>query len=87
MSFTNAVSLAAAVSESEDVVAGLRMWERTERPLTDHVQRWSHGYGAVVSRWPDALLKYRGQALLAVTSIPWVDAQLNRAARHRPVGG
>jgi 2-polyprenyl-6-methoxyphenol hydroxylase-like FAD-dependent oxidoreductase len=87
MSFTNAVSLAAAVSESEDVVAALRMWERTERPLTDHVQRWSHGYGAVVSRWPDALLKYRGQALLAVTSIPWVDAQLNRAARHRPVGG
>jgi 2-polyprenyl-6-methoxyphenol hydroxylase-like FAD-dependent oxidoreductase len=86
MTFTNAMSLAAAVTESSDVPTALRSWEKRERPLTDHVQRWSHGYGSVVSRWPDPLIHLRGPALQALTAFPWVEGQLNRAARHRPVG-
>lgn len=86
MTFTNAISLAAAVTESSDVPAALQSWEKRERPLTDHVQRWSHGYGTVVSRWPEPLLHMRGPALQVLTALPWVNAQLNRAARHRPVG-
>jgi 2-polyprenyl-6-methoxyphenol hydroxylase-like FAD-dependent oxidoreductase len=86
MTFTNAVSLAAAVTEGSDVANSLRAWEARERPLTDHVQRWSHGYGAVVSKWPPAALPLRGPFLQMATAIPWVDTQLNRAARHRPVG-
>jgi 2-polyprenyl-6-methoxyphenol hydroxylase-like FAD-dependent oxidoreductase len=86
MTFTNAMSLAAAVTEAADVPKALRSWEKRERPLTDHVQRWSHGYGSVVSRWPEPLIHLRGPALQALTAIPWVDSQLNRAARHRPAG-
>lgn len=86
MTFTNAVSLAAAVSESQDVPAALRVWEARERSLTDHVQRWSHGYGWMVSRWPENLADSRTKFLQFVTAIPWVDRQLNRAARHIPVG-
>jgi 2-polyprenyl-6-methoxyphenol hydroxylase-like FAD-dependent oxidoreductase len=86
MTFTNAVSLAAAVTEASDVSEALRAWEKRERPLTDHVQRWSHGYGSVVSRWPESIIKLRGPVLQAATGIPWVETQLNRAARHRPVG-
>ncbi|HEY0484931.1 MAG TPA: NAD(P)/FAD-dependent oxidoreductase [Mycobacteriales bacterium] len=86
MTFTNAVSLAAAVADCRDVPAALRRWEQRERPLTDHVQRWSHGYGWIVSRWPEHLSAARTQFLQLVTGIPWVDAQLNRAARHLPVG-
>jgi 2-polyprenyl-6-methoxyphenol hydroxylase-like FAD-dependent oxidoreductase len=86
MTFTNAVSLAAAVTEGSDVASALRSWETRERPLTEHVQRWSHGYGTVVSKWPAPALPLRGPLLQMATAIPWVDNQLNRAARHRPVG-
>jgi 2-polyprenyl-6-methoxyphenol hydroxylase-like FAD-dependent oxidoreductase len=86
MTFTNAVSLAAAVSEEDDIPAALQAWERRERPLTDHVQRWSHGYGVLVSRWPDPSLPLRGPALQFLTGIPWVAQQVDRAAQHRPVG-
>ncbi|WP_158009882.1 FAD-dependent oxidoreductase [Carbonactinospora thermoautotrophica] len=86
MTFTNAVSLAAAVSGANDIPAALRAWEQRERPLTDHVQRWSHGYGWLVSMWPEHLAEVRTKFLQFATSIPWVDAQLNRAARHIPVG-
>jgi 2-polyprenyl-6-methoxyphenol hydroxylase-like FAD-dependent oxidoreductase len=86
ITFTNAVSLAAAVAEAKDVPAALRRWEQRERPLTDHVQRWSHGYGWIVSRWPAHLEAARTTLLQLVTGIPWVDDQLNRAARHLPVG-
>lgn len=86
MTFTNAVSLAAAVSGSADVPAALRRWEERERALTDHVQRWSHGYGWMVSMWPEHLADSRTRFLQFVTGLPWVDRQLNRAARHIPVG-
>jgi 2-polyprenyl-6-methoxyphenol hydroxylase-like FAD-dependent oxidoreductase len=86
MTFTNAVSLAAALEQAADIPAALQRWERRERPLTDHVQRWSHGYGWIVSMWPEQLTDARTRFLQFATSIPWVDAQLNRAARHIPVG-
>ncbi|MBW0088048.1 FAD-dependent monooxygenase [Pseudonocardia sp. KRD-188] len=86
MTFTNAVSLAAAVSGAQDVPSALRTWEARERALTDHVQRWSHGYGWMVSMWPENLADSRSKFLQLVTGIPWVDRQLNRAARHIPVG-
>ena len=86
MTFTNAVSLAAALEKATDIPAALQRWERRERPLTDHVQRWSHGYGWIVSMWPEHLADARTRFLQFATSIPWVDAQLNRAARHIPVG-
>jgi 2-polyprenyl-6-methoxyphenol hydroxylase-like FAD-dependent oxidoreductase len=86
ITFTNAVSLAEAVTGAADIPAALRAWERQERPLTDHVQRWSHGYGWIVSRWPERLGPARTGFLKLATRIPWVDGQLNRAARHIPVG-
>lgn len=86
MTFTNVVSLAAAVSTGNDVAGALRRWEDRERGLTDHVQRWSHGYGWMVSRWPENLTGTRTKFLQFATGLPWVDRQLNRAARHIPAG-
>jgi 2-polyprenyl-6-methoxyphenol hydroxylase-like FAD-dependent oxidoreductase len=86
ITFTNAVSLAAAVADAEDIPLALRRWEQRERPLTDHVQRWSHGYGWIVSMWPERLSGARTRFLQLVTGVPWVESQLNRAARHLPVG-
>ena len=36
--------------------------------------------------WPEHLSQARSQVLQVLTGIPWVDEQLNRAARHLPVG-
>ena len=79
-------SLADYLDRTDDVEAALAAWEKGERPLTDHVQRWTDLYGRVASAWPDRFAHRRSQFLERATKVPWVDNQLNRAARHIPVG-
>lgn len=86
LSFQNALSLAHYLDEADDVPTALRTWERKERPLTDHVQRWTDLYGRIVDAWPERWASRRTQMLEAATRLRWVDKQLNRAARHLPVG-
>ena len=86
LTFQNALSLADYLDRAGDVETALTMWEKEERPLTDHVQRWTDLYGRVASAWPDRFVHRRSQFLEQATKIPWVDKQLNRAARHIPVG-
>ena len=82
ITFTNTVALAAALDAPLSVPDALRTWELRERPLTDHVQRWTNGYARAVSEWPDNLADYRAPILRALVAFPWVDQQINRAARH-----
>lgn len=86
LTFQNALSLAEYLERERDVPTALGRWERKERPLTDHIQRWTDLYGRVASAWPDRFTHRRSQVLGAVTRIPWVNQQMNKAARHRPVG-
>jgi 2-polyprenyl-6-methoxyphenol hydroxylase-like FAD-dependent oxidoreductase len=86
LTFQNAVSLASYLDQSADVKTGLLEWESRERPLTDHVQRWTDLYGRVASAWPKRLESYRSNMLRRTTKMQWVDRQLNKAARHVPVG-
>jgi 2-polyprenyl-6-methoxyphenol hydroxylase-like FAD-dependent oxidoreductase len=86
LTFQNALSLAYYLDESDVIPAALTNWELKERPLTDHVQKWTDLYGRVASAWPDRWARRRSQFLEAATRVPWVDRQLNRAARHIPVG-
>jgi 2-polyprenyl-6-methoxyphenol hydroxylase-like FAD-dependent oxidoreductase len=86
LTFQNAVSLASYLDQSADVATGLVEWESRERPLTDHVQRWTDLYGRVASAWPKRLESYRTNILQHTTKMQWVDRQLNKAARHVPVG-
>jgi 2-polyprenyl-6-methoxyphenol hydroxylase-like FAD-dependent oxidoreductase len=86
LTFQNALSLAEYLEREPDVPAALARWEQVERPLTDHIQRWTDLYGRVASAWPDRFAHRRSQVLETVTRIPWVDRQMNKAARHRPVG-
>ncbi|WP_178133339.1 FAD-dependent oxidoreductase [Vineibacter terrae] len=66
----NALSLAVAVSDADDIDAALRRWEARERPLTDHTQsRAAH---------------LAGSRALA-DGMPWED-DCFRAARHIPTG-
>ena len=86
MAFTNAVSLAAAVTGSDDIEQALREWEKRERPLTDHVQRFSYYYGFFLGKWPSNLLALRGDVLRALQSSAWFEEALNRGMRHMPAG-
>jgi 2-polyprenyl-6-methoxyphenol hydroxylase-like FAD-dependent oxidoreductase len=86
LTFQNAVSLATYLDGARDIPAALQEWERNERPLTDHVQKWTDLYGRIASAWPDRWARRRSQFLEAATRVPWVDKQLNRAARNIPVG-
>ena len=87
LTFQNALSLAEYLDRDADVDRALDEWEKRERPLTDHIQKWTDLYGRAASAWPDRLSHRRSQFLGTATRIPWVDRQLNRAARHVPVGG
>jgi 2-polyprenyl-6-methoxyphenol hydroxylase-like FAD-dependent oxidoreductase len=86
LTFQNALSLAEFLDRGDDVPAALQRWEESERPLTDHVQRWTDIYGRVASAWPQRFARRRGQVLEMASRIPWVDKQLNRANRHVPIG-
>jgi 2-polyprenyl-6-methoxyphenol hydroxylase-like FAD-dependent oxidoreductase len=86
MAFTNAVSLAAAVSDSRDVELALRDWERKERPLTEHVQRFSYYYGFFLGKWPKGFLALRDDVLRVLGASSWFEQALNRGMRHLPAG-
>jgi hypothetical protein len=61
-------------------------WERRQRSITDHVQRWSYLYGFVLGHCPTPLLGARAQAVRRVSRTQWFDRNLNRGARYTPMG-
>jgi 2-polyprenyl-6-methoxyphenol hydroxylase-like FAD-dependent oxidoreductase len=77
----NALGLAEALRQASTLEAGLREWERRERPLTEHTQLWTRIYGATMFL-PKPLKKIS----ILVEKIPWVAAQYVRAANHVPTG-
>jgi 2-polyprenyl-6-methoxyphenol hydroxylase-like FAD-dependent oxidoreductase len=78
----NALALAAALEEVPDLPQALELWERRERPLTEHTQRWSTLYGRVTN-WPEQL---RSLAFNALGNIGWLRRRYQRTANHIPTG-
>ncbi len=78
----NALALAAALEEQPDLPRALELWERRERPLTEHTQRWSTLYGHV-THWPEQL---RSLAFNALGNIGWLRRRYQRTANHIPTG-
>lgn len=78
----NGLALAVALEQASAVPAALAIWERRERPLTEHTQRVSSLYSAVTT-WPDSL---RALALGIAGRSRWMLAQRMRTADHIPTG-
>jgi 2-polyprenyl-6-methoxyphenol hydroxylase-like FAD-dependent oxidoreductase len=78
----NALTLAIAVGSSNDIEVALRRWEETERPLTEHTQRWSRFYG-MVTLWPEQI---RDRIFGFSAKSRWLRSQLDRTARYIPKG-
>lgn len=78
----NGLGLAVAVDGAPDLTSALAAWERRERPLTEHTQRWTRVYGATIflPEWLKSL------AINAERHIPWLAAQYSRVSRHLPTG-
>jgi 2-polyprenyl-6-methoxyphenol hydroxylase-like FAD-dependent oxidoreductase len=78
----NALSLAVNLDRETNIVRALKVWERDERAITDHTQRWSWLLG-LPTTWPPAL---RARTLSLAGRSKWLVAQRTRTALHRPTG-
>jgi 2-polyprenyl-6-methoxyphenol hydroxylase-like FAD-dependent oxidoreductase len=78
----NALSLAVYLERDNDVATALSIWERNERPITEHAQRISYFLG-LPTTWPPAL---RAVALGIAGRSQWLMRQRTRTALHRPTG-
>ena len=65
----NALGLAVALDQSSDVLSALQVWERRERPLTEHTQHRSRVV-ADERTGSDGRSKWTIEALRAATHIP-----------------
>lgn len=66
LGIVNAFSLAQAIDGYSDIAAGLRAWERSERPFTDSAQSYSRRYTKVVCNWPESALDARSAVVWAM---------------------
>ncbi len=86
MAFYNAMALAQLVTDETNVQLALVKWEKQQRAVTDHVQRWSYVYGYVIGKWPASMMALRSDLLRAIAKTEWFEEGLNRGARSVPVG-
>ena len=86
MAFTNAMALAAIVTEGKDTASSLVEWEAVARPLTEHVQWWSYIYGYIIGRWPSDSMSTRSDMIRMLAKTKWFDEGINRGARSIPLG-
>jgi len=85
MAMQNGLSLAVhleGVTDPRDIPAALERWERSERELTEHCQRWATLYGEV-TYLPDDI---RTRIMRGAMEDAWIAAQVFRAANHAPTG-
>jgi len=77
-----ALSLAHALDQRGDVATALSAWEKNERPLIEHTQRWSVTYGRL-SRLPAPI---RDPIFWIINKQPHLHRSFQRTAKHNPTG-
>lgn len=85
MAMQNGLALAVALEQARDardIPAALEAWEKAERPLIEHCQRWSILYGEV-TYLPDDV---RSRVIRSAMSDEWVANQVFMAANSSPTG-
>jgi 2-polyprenyl-6-methoxyphenol hydroxylase-like FAD-dependent oxidoreductase len=85
MAMQNALALAVAlesVKRREEIPSALMEWERRERPIIEHCQKWASLYGEIANL-PDRI---RSVLYKKAMSDPWVAEQIFKAANHVPTG-
>ena len=78
----NALGLGVALDQERDLATAFRAWERRERPVTEHTQRWTRIYGNTIFL-PRVLKR---MSIAAERRIPWIGRQYLHAAHVVPTG-
>jgi 2-polyprenyl-6-methoxyphenol hydroxylase-like FAD-dependent oxidoreductase len=82
VAMANAQALAHALDDYTTVTGALTAWEASERPITDHTQRYSRIYGRVGTHWPQRLLGARSLAVRLAGRSQRLQNHVNRAASN-----
>jgi 2-polyprenyl-6-methoxyphenol hydroxylase-like FAD-dependent oxidoreductase len=82
VAMANAQALAHALDRYATVTGALIAWEASERPITDHTQRYSRIYGRVGTHWPQRLLGARSLAVRLAGRSQRLQHHVNRAASN-----
>jgi 2-polyprenyl-6-methoxyphenol hydroxylase-like FAD-dependent oxidoreductase len=83
MAMTNGVALAQAL-DVHPVGTGLEAWQRSEKPVTDRVQRYSRLYGRIGTRWPPRLLEVRSALIWSLARAKPLQRRIQFAAGYFP---
>lgn len=78
----NALGLAVALDEQDDIPAALAAWEARERPMTEHTQDTAERLGDM-NFWPDEV---RSAVLKITGACAQIGAERMRTALHVPTG-
>lgn len=80
------LGLAHAMRTAPDVVTGLADWERREREIVAHTQRWTWLWGLASAAFPHQTPRLRSRFVGFVAHRKWVTDNVERTARHVPTG-
>jgi 2-polyprenyl-6-methoxyphenol hydroxylase-like FAD-dependent oxidoreductase len=81
----NAVALGQALDACDNnVERALKVWEASERAITDNTQKYSRFYGNVGTRWPRPLLDARSLLIWGIARSERMQKRINLGAYHAP---
>jgi 2-polyprenyl-6-methoxyphenol hydroxylase-like FAD-dependent oxidoreductase len=83
VAMTNGVALAQAL-DRYDVETGLAVWQRSEKPVVDRVQKYSRLYGRIGTAWPRHLMDARSALVWTLGKAKPVQRRIQFAAGYFP---
>lgn len=83
VAMTNSVALAQSL-DVNDVDRALEVWQRSEKPVVDRVQRYSRFYGRIGTAWPPSLLDVRSALVWSLAKAKPVQRRIQFAAGYFP---
>ena len=86
LAMSTGLALAWAMRSADDVLSGLAAWEKAERDIVAHTQRWTWLWGLSSAAFPPQTPRIRSSFVRWVAHRSWVTANVERTARHAPTG-
>jgi 2-polyprenyl-6-methoxyphenol hydroxylase-like FAD-dependent oxidoreductase len=80
---TNSIALAQSL-DVHDIDTALEVWQRSEKPVVDRVQRYSRMYGKIGTRWPDQALGARSALIWSLAKAKPFQRRIQFAASYFP---
>jgi 2-polyprenyl-6-methoxyphenol hydroxylase-like FAD-dependent oxidoreductase len=87
LAMANALALAVLVDRGRgDLQPALEEWERRERPLVEHTQRWTYLWGLISATCPPGLQRVRSPFVSWMGKRQAIRTRLAKTASHVPTG-